>query len=593
MPAALSKAPGTSPRWYKRGVLVLLAASPFVFLAAFALEPLVQQGVGSFFNWYDLKPDTFAGLRDYRDVFADSIARGALLHTVVYVAITVPLEVGLGLFGAWMVLRVRRGRAVLMALFVVPLVIPWTQAANLFLGFFNSGGVLDGIRAHLFGAHHPVLWFQSPRLAFAVIVLIGTWKGAPWCFLLMFAAISASRADIFEAGRMDGARGVYYWLHVVVPSVWPMLVFVTVFRTFVEAQTYASVALLTQGGPANATQLASTYDQTLAFSYFQFGSASALSTLTGAALLVVAVGGFAVMRLGPGVVTSRALALVAPPGWLTARFVGARNAHRVTSVRRERQGPLWWVGSSKRRAGRANAGVLWLMAAAVLVPLLGGLPGHALQPTASLPWSLVSSSLENSGILTAATLLGTLLLALPAAYLLARGQSRLRSALFVFVLGALAVPGALLLLPQYQEMAWLGLVNTLLGLVLLYIAANLPLAVFFLRAAFASVPETLVESMHVDGASRWQIMTRLFIPLSASTIVTISVFVVIAVFNEVPLAVTLLNSASLYPLPILAALGTGGIGSLGASWLSVGPPLLLFLACQRVFQRGMLSGPLL
>jgi ABC-type glycerol-3-phosphate transport system permease component len=88
-------------------------------------------------------------------------------------------------------------------------------------------------------------------------------------------------------------------------------------------------------------------------------------------------------------------------------------------------------------------------------------------------------------------------------------------------------------------------------------------------------------------------MTGLFIPLSGSTIVTITVFVVIAVFNEVPLAVTLLNSASLYPLPILAALGTGGIGSLSASWLSIGPPLLVFLACQRVFQRGMLSGALL
>jgi len=409
----------------------------------------------------------------------------------------------------------------------------------------------------------------------------------------MFAAISASRTDIFEAGRTDGARGIYYWLHVVIPSVWPMLVFVTVFRTFVEAQTYASVALMTGGGPANATQLASTYDQTLAFSYFQFGPASALSTLTGAALLVVAVGGFAVMRLGPGVVTSRFSALVAVPRWLKGRLVGTRTAHQVIFARREWRGPFWWVSSSKRRAGRANAGVLWLLAAVTLVPLLGGLPGHALQPTASLPWSLVSSGLANSAILTAATLLGTLLLAMPAAYLLARGQSRLRSALFVFVLGALAVPGALLLLPQYQEMAWLGLVNTLVGLALLYIAANLPLAVFFLRAAFASVPETLVESMHVDGASRWQIMTRLFIPLSASTIVTISVFVVIAVFNEVPLAVTLLNSASLYPLPILAALGTGGIGSLGASWLSVGPPLVLFLACQRVFQRGMLSGPLL
>jgi ABC-type glycerol-3-phosphate transport system permease component len=99
--------------------------------------------------------------------------------------------------------------------------------------------------------------------------------------------------------------------------------------------------------------------------------------------------------------------------------------------------------------------------------------------------------------------------------------------------------------------------------------------------------------MHVDGASSWQIITRLFVPFSASTIVTISVFVVIAVFNEVPIAVTLLNSASLYPLPILAALGTGGIGSLSASWLSIGPPLLLFIACQRAFQRGMLSGSLL
>ncbi len=208
MLAPLSRGPGTWSGRYHRAAVVLVAGAPFVFLAAFALEPLVQQGVGSFFNWYDLKPNTFAGLRDYRDVFADSIARGALLHTLVYVAITVPLEVGLGFFGAWMVLRVRRGRAVLMALYVLPLVIPWEPAANLFLGFFNYGGVLDGIRAHLFGAHHAVLWFQDPRLAFAVIVLMGAWKGAPWCFLLMFAALSASRADLFEAGRMDGARVV-------------------------------------------------------------------------------------------------------------------------------------------------------------------------------------------------------------------------------------------------------------------------------------------------------------------------------------------------------------------------------------------------
>ncbi len=592
MLAPLSRGPGTWSGRYHRAVVVLVAGAPFVFLAAFALEPLVQQGVGSFFNWYDLKPNTFAGLRDYRDVFADSIARGALLHTLVYVAITVPLEVGLGFFGAWMVLRVRRGRAVLMALYVLPLVIPWEPAANLFLGFFNYGGVLDGIRAHLFGAHHAVLWFQAP---------VGLRRHRSHGSLERRAMVLPLdvRGDERQPcrslrGRPYGwPRGLSYWLYVVVPAVWPMLVFVTVFRTFVEAQTYASVALVTGGGPVNATQLASTYDQTLAFSYFQFGSASALSTLTGAALLLIAAGGFAVMRLGPGVVISR---LVALPSWATERLARTGGAHRAASVRRRwyhERGPVRWVSSSTRRSRRANSAVVWLMAAVTLVPLLGGLPGEALRPELPLPWSLVSSGLENSAVLTVATLLGTLLLALPAAYLLARGHSRLRAALFVFVLAAMAVPGALLLLPQYQEMAWLGLVNTRLGLVLLYVAANLPLAVFFLRAAFASVPESLVESMYVDGASRWHVVTRLFIPLSASTIVTVTVFVVIAVFNEVPLAVTLLNSASLYPLPILAALGTGGIGSLSASWLSIGPPLVLFLACQRVFQRGMLTGSLL
>jgi multiple sugar transport system permease protein len=593
MTAPLSALPETWPRRSQKAFAVLAMGFPFVFLAAFSLEPLVQQGIGSFFNWYDLKPDSFAGLRDYRDVFADLVARSAMLHTLVYVAITVPLEVGLGLFAAWTVLQVRRGRAVLTALYVLPLVIPWAPAANLFLGFFNYGGVLDGIRSHLFGAHEPVLWFQHPRLAFAVVVLMGAWKGAPWCFLLLFAALNASSAEVFEAARVDGARRSSFWLHVIVPSVWPMLVFVTVFRIFAEAQTFASVELLTGGGPVNATQLASTYDQTLAFSYFQFGSASALSTLTGAALLFVAAVGFALMRLGPGAVVPRLLAL---PEWLSGRLSGPYRRHR-----REAGGVAeqWlprrpqWLGSSVRRAARLNAGTALLLVLLTVVPFLGGLPGNGLRPDVSLPWRLVRSGLENSAILTFGTLLGTLLLALPAAYALARGKFRLRPWLFVFVLGAMAVPGALLLLPQYQEMAWLSLVNTRLGLVLLYVAANLPLAVFLLRAAFAAVPEGLVESMHVDGASRLQVMTRLFVPLSASTIVTVAVFVVIAVFNEVPLAVTLLNSASLYPLPILVALGSGGLGSLGASWLSVAPPLLVFLACQRFFQRGMLSGRLL
>lgn len=233
------------PAFWRRSTAVLVAASPFLFLAAFALEPLVQQGIGSFFDWYDLKPDSWAGLHQYHLVLDDPVARSALLHTVVYVSLTVPSEVGLGLMGAWLVTRVRQGRSLFTAVYVLPLVIPWTSASTMILGFFNAGGILDDLRADFLGQHQPALWFASPRLAFAVIVAAGIWKGTPWCFLLIVAALKACPPDIFEAGRVDGARGASYWLRLVGPALRPMLVFVTIFRIFAEAQTYTLVGLLT------------------------------------------------------------------------------------------------------------------------------------------------------------------------------------------------------------------------------------------------------------------------------------------------------------------------------------------------------------
>lgn len=585
-------------------VLTVGAGAAFAFLVAFALEPLVQQAVGGFFDWHDVRPSAWAGLHEYSAVLADPTARSALVHTVVYVALTVPLEVYIGLAGAWLVSHLRRGKRLLTAVYVVPLAVPWASVATLMLGFFNAGGVLDSLRADVFGSHQLVLWLQDPTLAFAVIVLVGVWKGSPWCFLLMLAALGTCNDEVFEAGRVDGARGLSFWLRVVVPAIWPMLVFVTIFRVFGEAQTYTSVALLTQGGPANATQLASTYDNTLAFQYFQFGQASALGTITGAALLVVAGGGFFMLRRRPDVFPAEFLSLprklvemvsatyrkapVAPQAGCT----GA--APHVPSNLAVPRWSFWaFLGRSVAWDRRANAGLLCLAAGVTLLPLVGGLPGAALRPNLALPWSVVGSGLLNSSVLTLATLFGTVLLGVPAAYILARGSSRLRPALFLVVLFAMAVPGALVILPQYQEMSWLGLVDSRLGLVLLYTAANLPLAIFFLRAAFASVPEGYVESMRVDGASTPRILTRLFVPLSFSTLVTVAVFVVIQVWNEVPLAATLLDNQALYPLPLIVALGTGGTASLGASWISIAPPLLVFLVSQRAFQRGMLTGTLL
>ena len=257
-------------------------AIPFLFLLFASVGPLIDQAVGSFFNWYDVHPVSFAGFHYYGQVLADPAATGALVHTAIYVAITVPIEVVLGLGGAWLVYRARRGRGALTTLFLLPLVIPWSSTATLFSGLLGATSGLDGLIDHVIGDTTPLVWDINPRLGFGVILFVGIWKGAPWCFLLMLAAFSTAPAELFEAGRMDGGRGLSYWRYVVIPTVLPMLVFVTIFRMFTEAQMAQSVDLLTQGGPFDATQLVGSYANDLAFMSLRFAESEALATATGA-----------------------------------------------------------------------------------------------------------------------------------------------------------------------------------------------------------------------------------------------------------------------------------------------------------------------
>src|SRR6185312_362839 len=107
----------------RRAAFLTAAVLPFLFLAAFALYPLLQQGYGSFYSWYQLHPATFTGLHNYTTLFADPVAAAAV-RTAGYLLIVVGGQTGLGLAAAWLTVRAQRGRAVLTAVFLLPLAVP-------------------------------------------------------------------------------------------------------------------------------------------------------------------------------------------------------------------------------------------------------------------------------------------------------------------------------------------------------------------------------------------------------------------------------------------------------------------------------------
>jgi multiple sugar transport system permease protein len=380
LPTSITRQTTERRRWPFAAAWLAALAIPFAFLLFASVGPVVDQAFGSFFNWYDIHPKSFAGFHYYREVLADPMASAALVHTAIYVGITVPVEVVLGVGGAWLVYRARRGRAGLAALFVLPLVIPWSSTATLFSGVLSATSGVDAILNRLVGDTTPVVWDLDPRVGFGAIVFVGIWKGAPWCFLLMFAAFSTAPVQLFEAGRMDGGRGLSYWRYVVIPTVLPMLTFVTIFRLFTEAQMAQSVDLLTQGGPYDETQLVGSYANELAFMSLQFAESEALATATGVVLVVLALVALAFVYR-PKLPLVGSLRRAAGRAWPASRAPGKAKDGLVARSATSAGEALWsdrrprgaaavvaWFGSSKRRTRRLAAVALFVGAAIELIP---------------------------------------------------------------------------------------------------------------------------------------------------------------------------------------------------------------------------------
>lgn len=196
-----------------------------------------------------------------------------------------------------------------------------------------------------------------------------------------------------------------------------------------------------------------------------------------------------------------------------------------------------------------------------------------------------------------ATVVLTVVLASLAAFAFARFRFPLREPVFYAFLASLAVPAVLLIIPQYLLMTRLHLVNSLNGLVLIYVSQNLPFAIFLLRGFFEAIPRELEESFRVEGAGNLKVLTRLITPLSVPALATVAMFTFNAAWDEFIVALTLINTPAHRTLPIGLALFIGAHttawGALFAgSMIATVPSVAVYLVAQRWFRHGISLGGL-
>ncbi|MDI3098441.1 carbohydrate ABC transporter permease [Streptomyces rochei] len=188
------------------------------------------------------------------------------------------------------------------------------------------------------------------------------------------------------------------------------------------------------------------------------------------------------------------------------------------------------------------------------------------------------------------------LIATPMAYVMARHRGRLARAVTGWVVISQAFPFVLVIIPLFLVLKNLRLINSVPGLVMVYVVWSLPFALWMLAGYVRAVPAELEEAAAVDGAGRLRTLVSVTAPLLAPGIVATALFAFITAWNEFFFALVLLKTPEKQTLPVILThfIGAEGVADLGplaaAAFLATLPSLVVFALIQRRITGGMLAG---
>lgn len=208
-----------------------------------------------------------------------------------------------------------------------------------------------------------------------------------------------------------------------------------------------------------------------------------------------------------------------------------------------------------------------------------------------------STTVVNTLILTSSTIFLVLVIGGLGAFALARFRFAGANALSFYLLVGTSMPALLFMVPLYFMWARLGLVNSLLGLIIIYAALYSPFATYLLRSFLVSIPMDFEEAARIDGANDIQVLTRIILPLAWPGFLTVVLVVGLGVWNEFLFAITFLQDANLKPISTsVLSFQTRysrdwGLTS-AASMIMIIPVVILFLSLQRQFIEGLARGGL-
>jgi len=238
----------------------------------------------------------FVGFANYISVFTDQYAKRALVNTIFYGAMTIPMQMVIGLLVALLINKITKFSVTYRLLYYLPVITSWVVVALLFRYIFNNEGLLNYFLTDVLRlTDEPIGWLSKRWTALSATTILGIWKGIGWNMVIFLAALQSVPKEYYEASAMDGISSWQQFFYITLPCIKGTVLFVLVMLIIGAFNTYTPIAVITGGNPAHQTDVVLTWMYSQTFDSLKLGYSAAFSFIIAVVIAIVAVFLFGVL----------------------------------------------------------------------------------------------------------------------------------------------------------------------------------------------------------------------------------------------------------------------------------------------------------
>ncbi|MEX6508942.1 carbohydrate ABC transporter permease [Jiella sp. M17.18] len=257
---------------------LLTPAVVVVLIIVFA--PMIEALVTSFYDYVLFRPNAaaFVGIANYVKLFHDPVFWTSLWQTALWIGLTVPLQMGLGLIAALLLNRDFAWRGLARALVIIPWALPSVVIALMWRWIYDPNiGVLNDLLLRLDIVRAAIPWLASPDVALYAVIATLTWQGFPFFAVMILAGLQGIPKSQYEAAAIDGASAWRQFRHITLPGIGPILATAGLLRTIWVANSIDVIFVMTGGGPGYSTYTLPLFAFVKARQNLDFGYGSAIA----------------------------------------------------------------------------------------------------------------------------------------------------------------------------------------------------------------------------------------------------------------------------------------------------------------------------